>query len=51
METARANDVSLLSEAEKVGDKFKKAFTLFSKCHQLYDGTFSFNEEQVTELG
>uniref|UniRef100_A0A1X7V868 Uncharacterized protein n=1 Tax=Amphimedon queenslandica TaxID=400682 RepID=A0A1X7V868_AMPQE len=50
IETAKENDISLLTNAQAVSEKFHSAFTLFSKCHKLYDGTALFSESMIDEL-
>ena len=46
IETAKTHDLSLLSDAKAISEKFHVALTLFSKCHKLYDG--SRNKHQRT---
>ena len=38
--TALQNYPSLHVQAQQVTERFKKAFVLFSKCHNIYDKTY-----------
>ena len=49
--TAKTHDLSLLSDAKAISEKFHIALTLFSKCHKLYDGIKTFSETNIRELG
>lgn len=51
IETAKTHDLSLLSDAKEISEKFHVALTLFSKCHNLYDGSKTFSEANIRELG
>ena len=51
IETAKTHDLSLLSDAKAISEKFHVALTLFSKCHKLYDGSKTFTETNIRELG
>ncbi len=51
VDTARSHDVTLLPDAINISQKFKEAFTHFSRCHNLYDGTVTFTQREVDELG
>ena len=48
--TAKTHDLSLLSDAKAISEKFHIALTLFSKCHKLYDGIKTFSETNIREL-
>ena len=39
------------SKAVVVSEKFLKAFTLFHKCHELYDLSSLLSDTQITTLG
>ena len=41
----------LISEPIVVSEKFLKAFTLFHKCHELYDSSSVLSDTQITTLG
>ena len=49
--TAQAYDSALLPKALSIKEKFKKALTLFAKCHTLYDGKALFTQEDIIILG
>ena len=51
IETAKTHDLSLLSDAKAISEKFHIALTLFSKCHKLYDEIKTFSETNIRELG
>jgi hypothetical protein len=44
------HDQSLLSKASEISEKFHDIFSLFSLCHQLYDGTTSFTSKDIGNI-
>ena len=42
---------NLLDNARTTAEKFKKAFTLFARCHQVYSGQKYLTEDDLTDLG
>jgi len=47
VDTAQKYSPQLIGEANALCEKYKKAFTLFSQCHILYNKNFVSEEEKT----
>ena len=50
LDLAQAHSPSLVPEVKALSEKFQKLFTLFAKCHNIYDKNYV-TDQEITELG
>uniref|UniRef100_A0A1X7T6T4 Uncharacterized protein n=1 Tax=Amphimedon queenslandica TaxID=400682 RepID=A0A1X7T6T4_AMPQE len=51
VDTATTHDLSLVPKVQQLSATFIEAFTLFSKCHELYDSGRLLSNDEIDLLG
>ena len=50
VDTAGEHDTSLLPKAQELSQTFLRAFTLFSKCHKIYESSSLLTVDEIQSL-